>query len=263
MLSIQRIDRKNIQNIIARLKVDPITHMFAVYDLMNDPQHTIAYAAFENDDLKGYILTYTGTDIPSVIFECEENVADRLIERAPTHGCIIHASPNLQRTIKKHFPEAKHYIEDWMLIKKNEAVYFKSELVRQLQSEEDASKLSDLLLSRKDRSQDALEKYAKWIRKMPLYGVFKNDQVFSCAASFIRLPEVWFIGGVYTCPEQRGKGYATLATSAITEEALKKADAATLFVRSDNIPAKRVYEKIGYRKIDEKLWVDAGTGLKP
>jgi predicted GNAT family acetyltransferase len=38
---------------------------------------------------------------------------------------------------------------------------------------------------------------------------------------------------------------------------------AALFVRSDNHPAISVYEKIGYRKIGEKLWVDVGTGLKP
>lgn len=59
------------------------------------------------------------------------------------------------------------------------------------------------------------------------------------------------------------QGYATLATSAITEEALGSAEAAALFVRSDNYPAVSVYEKIGYRKIGEKVWVDVGTGLRP
>jgi len=49
----------------------------------------------------------------------------------------------------------------------------------------------------------------------------------------------------------------------VTEEALKQAESAALFVRSDNYPAIRVYEKIGYKKIDEKLWVDVGTRLKP
>jgi len=68
---------------------------------------------------------------------------------------------------------------------------------------------------------------------------------------------------VYTDPNQRNRGYATLATSAITEEALKNAEAAALFARSDNYSAVRVYEKIGYRKIGEKMWVDVGTGLKP
>ena len=71
------------------------------------------------------------------------------------------------------------------------------------------------------------------------------------------------IGGVYTHPKHRNMGYATLAASAVTEEALKNAETAALFVRSDNCSAIRVYEKFGYKKIGEKLWVDAGTGMKP
>jgi predicted GNAT family acetyltransferase len=49
----------------------------------------------------------------------------------------------------------------------------------------------------------------------------------------------------------------------VTEEALKNADVAALFARSDNLAAIKVYERIGYRKIGEKVWVDVGTGLKP
>jgi predicted GNAT family acetyltransferase len=49
----------------------------------------------------------------------------------------------------------------------------------------------------------------------------------------------------------------------VTEEALKRAETAALLVRSDNHPAIRVYEKIGYKKIGEKLWVDVGTGMNP
>jgi predicted GNAT family acetyltransferase len=49
----------------------------------------------------------------------------------------------------------------------------------------------------------------------------------------------------------------------VTEEALKYAETAALFVRSDNYSAIRVYEEIGYKKIGEKIWVDVGTGLKP
>jgi predicted GNAT family acetyltransferase len=92
---------------------------------------------------------------------------------------------------------------------------------------------------------------------------FIDDKLISYAGSFLQLPQVWMIGGVYTHPNYRNRGYATLATSAITEEALNNAGLASLFVRADNYPAIRVYEKIGYKKIGEKLWVDVGTGLKP
>lgn len=98
---------------------------------------------------------------------------------------------------------------------------------------------------------------------MPLYGVFANNELVACAGAFVQLPQVWIIGGVYTSLPQRNQGYATLVTSAITSEALSNAETAVLFVRSDNYPAIKVYEKIGYKKIGENIWVDVGTGLKP
>lgn len=263
MLRIEKISQKNRLNFVSILETEVIRHVFAVNDIQKDLQHTTAYAAFENGSLKGYILIYTATDVPSVILECAEDVAELLFEQAPADNFIVHAPPNLLEAIMKRFPYAKHYAEDWMLVKNIEATYFKSDLVRRLRTREDASKLADLLLSRKDRPQNALRRYVDWISKMPMYGVFKNDRLVSYAGSFIQLPQVWFIGGVYTHLEHRNSGYATLATSAITEEALEGAQAAALFVRSDNFSAIRTYQKIGYRKIGEKIWVDVGTGLKP
>jgi len=263
MVKIEEINERNKSLIISSLRSDIIRHVFAVYDIQNDPQHTTTYVAFENGNLEGYILIYTAADVPSVILECEGKVAERLLEHAPPSKFIVHAPPNLLPAIKKRYPDAEHYVEDWMLVRKNEGRFYRSELVRRLRSEEDALKLANLLLSRKDRPAGMLRKYADWVSKMPMCGVFEEGQLVSYAGSFIQLPQIWLIGGVYTDPEHRNRGYATLATSAITEEALKMAEAAALFARSDNHPAIRTYEKIGYRKIGEKVWVDVGTGLKP
>jgi len=263
MISIEEINETNKSRFIKSLKRDFIRHVFAVYDLQKDPQHTIAYAALENGVLEGYVLLYTAADVPSVVLEGENKVAEKLLEHAPQSKFIIHAPPNLLPAIKKRFPNADHYFEDWMLVKKNEAKFFESGLVRRLRTEEDAKKLADLLLSRKDRPPNTMTKYADWISRMPLYGVFKEDRLVSYAGSFIQLPQVWLIGGVYTDPQHRNSGYATLATSAITKEALRTAEAAALFARADNQPAIKAYGKIGYRKIGEKVWVDVGTGLKP
>jgi RimJ/RimL family protein N-acetyltransferase len=263
MIRVEEIDETNKQPFLQSLKADVIRHVFAFYDLQYDPQHTIAYAAFENGELEGYILVYSAADVPSVVLECENRVAEKLLEHAPTSKFIVHAPPNLLPEIKKRFPDAQHYVEDWMLVRKNEARFFESGMVRRLRIEEDAVKLADLLLSRKDRPPGTLAKYAEWISRMPMYGVFTEDRLVSYAGSFIQMSQVWLIGGVYTDPDHRNKGYATLATSAITKEALTKAEAAALFARSDNKPAIRAYEKIGYRKIGEKVWVDVGTGLKP
>ncbi|NWF87593.1 GNAT family N-acetyltransferase [Candidatus Bathyarchaeota archaeon] len=260
---IEKVDEGNKQKIIDSLKSDVVKHVFAFYDIQYMPNYTTVHAAFENDKLKGYILIYTATDFPSVILECEADTVDDLIAYAPKNRFIMHAPPNLLPFIKKKLSDSKHYIENWMLVKKGEANFFTSELVRRLYSEEDASKFALLLSSRENRPAGTVENYMKFISKMPTYGVFFNNELVAYASSFLQLPQVWMIGGVYTHPNHRNKGYSTLATSAITKEALRNSEAAALFVRSDNYPAIRVYEKIGYKKIGKKLWVDVGTGLRP
>jgi len=263
MLQIVRVDENNKEGIIDSLKADIIKHVFAFYGIQYEPEKTIMHTVFRNGKLEGYILAYTALDFPSIILECTKDVAEKLIAYTPENQFIIHTPPNLLPIIKKKFPNAKHYIENWMLVKKGWANFFRTEFVRRLCSEEDASKLAILLSTWKERSRGTADRYKELIRKMPTYGVFINNELVAYAGSFIQLPQVWMIGGVYTHPKYRDKGYATIVTSAITEEALTKAEAAALFVRSDNYPAIKVYEKIGYQKIGEKLWVDVGTGLKP
>ncbi len=263
MYKIEKINEKNRQLVIDSVKVDVVKHVFAHYDLQYEPQNTITYAAFKEDILKGYILIYTALEFPSVILESEDDAAKTLIQYAPQNHFIMHCPQNLLQLVKDRFPHLKSYVENWMLVKKGHANYVRSELVRRLSSQEDAERLCNLLTTRTERKAGTAEKYLNWIRKMILYGVFVNDKLVAYAGSFLQLPQVWMIGGVYTHPNHRNKGYSILATSAVTEEALKHAEAAALFVRSDNYPAIRVYEKIGYKKIGEKLWLDVGTGLMP
>jgi predicted GNAT family acetyltransferase len=263
MFDIQRVDERNKQKIIRYAAADIIKHVFAFYDIQHDPKHTTTYAAFENNSVLGYVLTYTATDVPSIILECKEEVAKALITHIPEDHFIMHTSPDLQSIVKRKFPDANVYLENWMLLRKNEANPQKSKLVKRLQTKEDAALLAQLILARKDRPRKNLNRYKDWITKMPMFGVFEKGKLVSYAGSFIQLREVWMIGGVFTDPEHRNKGYALLATSAVTREALKEAESAALFVRSDNYPAIKVYEKIGYKKIGEKLWIDVGTGLKP
>lgn len=259
---IEKVDKNNMQKVLDCLKSDIIRHVFAYYDIQHEPEHTTMYAAFENNSLKGYILIYTATEFPSVNLEGEPDAAQVLLGYTPKNHFIMHTQPKLLPIIKNRIPSEKHYLENWMMVKKGKASFFRSKHVRRLEFG-DASNLAMLLSSHENRPTRTVGKCLDWINKMPLYGVFVNNELVAYAGSFIQLPQVWMIGGVFTHPNHRSKGYSTLATSAVTEEALKNAEAAALFVRSDNISAINVYEKISYKKIGEKLWVDIGTGLRP
>ena len=260
---VTKIGEHNRQEVLDHLSLDIIRHVFAFYDLQHDPEHTIMYAVFKNGSLKGYILTYTALELPSVIVECATDAVDSLLRFTPESPFIMHTPTDILPEVIRFFPHAKRYAENWMLVEKKEARLFLSEDTRRLSGPDDASDLAALLTSRKDRLKSTVEKCLELISKQPTYGVFEDDELRSCAGSFIQLPQVWMIGGVYTQPKHRNKGYATQATSAIIQEAFNESEAAALFVRSDNYPAIRVYEKLAYRKIDERVWIDVGAGRKP
>ncbi len=203
MFKIEKVDENNRQRVIDSLKLDVIKHVFAFYDVQHDPEHTTMYAAFEDEGLKGYILIYTALQFPSIVLECEGDAAEKLIGYSFKDRFIMHAPPSLLPAIKRRFPQAKHYVEDWMIVRKGEANFFRSEIVHRLRSEDDASKLATLLSSREDRPRGAVNRYIDQISRMPVYGVFVNDEMVSYAGSFIQLPQVWMIGGVYTHPNHR------------------------------------------------------------
>ncbi|HID90401.1 TPA: GNAT family N-acetyltransferase, partial [Candidatus Bathyarchaeota archaeon] len=101
------------------------------------------------------------------------------------------------------------------------------------------------------------------IKEQPVYGIFADSTLVSAATFHVRLPEIWIIGGLYTRPEYRNLGYATSITSVMVKDALWETGCIGLYVREDNHPAKRVYEKTGFRPYKKIKWLDCNTGLAP
>ncbi|MBN1564524.1 MAG: GNAT family N-acetyltransferase [Anaerolineae bacterium] len=83
------------------------------------------------------------------------------------------------------------------------------------------------------------------------YGVWIGDDLVATAGTHIWSPaeSVVAIGNVFTRPDQRGQGYATVCTAAVVRDALDTAiKTVVLNVRQDNAPAIHVYEKLGFRR---------------
>jgi len=89
----------------------------------------------------------------------------------------------------------------------------------------------------------------------PLCGYYLDGSLVAVAGTLARYKKVWMLGGVYTSPKHRGKGYCRDTLSVWLEQAFKDADKVIVWVKEDNIPAKRLYKSLGFKKYRKKLYM--------
>ena len=99
------------------------------------------------------------------------------------------------------------------------------------------------------------------------YGIEKRGRLVAAAGTHLVAPTygVAAVGNVFTDPDHRGRGYATLCTRAVTRELLSQGMDVVLNVQEGNADAIHIYEKLGYReycRFIEVLGVRKGLGKK-
>jgi GNAT superfamily N-acetyltransferase len=83
------------------------------------------------------------------------------------------------------------------------------------------------------------------------YGVLHAGALVAVAGTHLASESygVAAIGNVFTHPDYRGRGYATLSTAAVAGELLRRGiRTVVLNVAQDNAPALHVYEKLGFAR---------------
>lgn len=89
---------------------------------------------------------------------------------------------------------------------------------------------------------------AELVRGRRAYARFVGDRVIFKAELAIVTSRTTQIQGVWVDPEFRGRGLAAAAMAAVTRDALRRvAPTVSLYVNDYNTPARRVYERCGFR----------------
>jgi ribosomal protein S18 acetylase RimI-like enzyme len=96
------------------------------------------------------------------------------------------------------------------------------------------------------------------------YGVRVGGRLVAAAGTHVitRDQRLAAVGNVLTHRDFRNRGYAKVATSAVTAELLRFCDQVVLNVRSDNPPALAAYQALGYQehtRFEERLVHRRGT----
>jgi len=251
---IHELDYELWRKIIKLYIDDPLKHVYLLYDIIYELDHTDIYFTLDIDnEIKGYLLIWKAQRVYGIHIWGK---AEELISFIP-HGskAIIQVyNRNLLNLIMNHLSNKNVKIKEYLDMAVDEYSFkpYMLEKARRL-SENDLRAFLNLK-SVQGISLD-VETCKELINKWRYYGVFVNNQLVSIACAYVRMPRVWVIGDVFTHPNYRGRGYAKIVTSAITRDAIISSAKALLHVERNNIPAIKVYKSIGYKVINTKPWV--------
>ena len=231
---------------------DPLRHCYLMYDLLYELEATEAYFLLEKGEIEGYVLVWRGGSRPGIHVWGSSPQLARLVPLESRAVVQVYSEQLVESILARagEGAEVKWYL-DMVVGEDSFRPYPGVEAVRLAPAH--AEHLSRLSMEWAEPL--SLEEARRLLGKWRWYGVFREDELVSVAAAYLRLPEVWVIGGVYTRTALRGRGYAKAVTTAITRDAVGSGARALLHVAEDNEPAKRVYTALGYRRVARRPWV--------
>ncbi len=262
-MKLTRIKKSNRWVLLDYLRRDVIKHAFALFDIDSGFENSVFYVAEHKGEISGYLLIYRGTMLryPSIILDAKVEAVEKLLGLLPDEKAILFCPGELLAPVRANVKDSGVYQETLMLVRRGEERLIENNQAVRL-TLDDVESLAALYSGLAANRRVELEPVRRQLT-LPFYGIYEDGKLVSVAGMYVAIPEVCVIGGVFTHPAHRGKGFAKMTTSAVLEHALRGSGLVTLYVRSDNQPAIRVYEELGFSRAGGRFWVDLGTGLKP
>jgi GNAT superfamily N-acetyltransferase len=234
------------------LNKDRILNIFTIYDLKHLRDKTRVWLALEDNEIRGYLFEF---DKRIVHTHGTTQGLTKLLQFIDLNEPVLviepHHLPEVTRFFQPIEPAdaaSKGKITTYLVMKAN-AKNFKPAThhrVKRLGPEDSGEVLERFGEEWKKRVKDA-------IHRGMAYGAYENDALTSIATTTEIIDNIAFVRGVHTIPSSRGKGLATSAVSALVREWIRLGKEAVLWVAEDNIPANRVYEKIGFQRTEHVL----------
>ena len=244
-------------------RVDPIAHAYATWDLARAPDRVRFISALDGGRTVGYLLVWLGDPAAVVVHWVGTGAATRALAGALPPRPFTGVIP----------PSARVWVEEARgpIVERE---------IRLLERPRGSGPIAPELPSGVRRlGRDDRATIASWAEQQhdplvaeypsldpdadPAWAAFDHGRPVGVARAGVRLPSVWIVGGVYVEPAARGVGWGRKLMMAAIGAAEAAGARAALYVRADRAPALRLYGALGFRPIDRRLWIDAGTGRAP
>ncbi|MDH7558046.1 MAG: GNAT family N-acetyltransferase [Candidatus Bathyarchaeota archaeon] len=247
-----QLEKSNEEEFLRFLQKDEIRHVFTICDLRYDRNKTQIWTATENHEIYGYLFEFdkrivhtygTAESITQLIRHVDLSEPTFVIE--PHHLTIVR---KFFEPIEPTDKASKSKITTY-LIMKTTAKTFKPLIQHRIKKLD----IEDIKEVAKNFGEEWANRIKDAIGKGIAYGAYDNYTLASTATTLEILDTIALIRGVYTVDSLRGKGLATSVVSAIVKEIINLDKDAVLWVAKDNVPARRVYEKIGFQRTQHVL----------
>jgi len=254
------IDRRWLE---ASAEREPVDHAYALWDLDRFPDRIRTVSAVRRGTTVGYLLVWMGLpSTPVVHWHGSGPGTERLATALPARPLVAIVPPDVRPAVVAARGEAREFPEQ-MMVRPRDAPAPRPPAaadVRRL-GPDDATELSTWATRHPDpltHEYPGLDPGADAV-----WGAFDAGRLVGAARAAVRLPKEWIVAGVYVAPDARRRGFGAHLVASIADDAARHGARTGLYVRDDRPDARRLYERLGFRAIASRLWLDLGAGLAP
>ncbi|MGI0131514.1 MAG: GNAT family N-acetyltransferase [Thermoplasmata archaeon] len=243
-------------------RADPVAHAFAVYDILYAPERVRFVSLREDGTTTAYLLLWYGGPVPVVHWVGLPPTWPRLLSGVPGRPLLAIVPTAVAGPLRERLGPGETYPIEVLARPPHRPPPAPVDPARVRPLERSQTSLLRALCD--DEPELAASAYRTIdVGAEPVWGAFDGDRLVGVARTAVALPTVWMIGGVFTRPSVRRRGFGHELTAAVTRAAIAAGALPALGVRTDNRPARRIYDRLGFAPVDHRIWLDAGAHLAP
>lgn len=233
--------------------LDPLTHAFALWDLERTPQAVRFASAVRGEETVGYLLVWLGRrDRPVVHWFGPADLAGLLLPAFPGPPFVAVVPLEAEAAVAAAFPGCASSRLRMMLREPGPLAAHGAGVRRLLRDDRD--RLASLV---REHGEPDLGAYLGLDPEAePAWGAFDRERLVGVARAAVRLARVWVVGGVFVAPSHRGRGLGEALVAAVVREAEGTGATAGLYVREEPATALHLYERLGFRSVGRRAWLD-------